>query len=79
MNPAVLAWALVQASGSRARGLADAYTAGTTRVTFEGRTVEYRSLTEIGQALGMLYAAQVDTAQRRPSVTYASFSRGDGT
>ena len=57
MNPDALAWALAQPIGNRWRGLADAYTAGTTRVTFEGRTVEYRSLAEIGQALAVGYAA----------------------
>ena len=79
MNPAVLAWALIQPVGSRGRGLVDAYTAGTTRVVFDGRTVEYRSLAEIGTALAALYAAQIDTTARRPNVTYASFSRGGGT
>ena len=34
MNPDVLAWAIVQPIGNRWRGLADAYTGGTTRVTF---------------------------------------------
>ena len=46
MDPAVLAWALAQPAGSRAAALAAAYTGGTTRVTFDGRTVEY----QIGRA-----------------------------
>ena len=74
MNPEVLAWAIAQPIGNRWRGLADAYTAGTTRVTFEGRTVEYRSLAEIGQALAAGHAA-VHPAQRRPCVTLARFTR----
>jgi len=40
MDPTVLAWALAQPAGSRAAALAAAYTGGTTRVTFDGRTVE---------------------------------------
>ena len=40
MDPTVLAWALAQPQGSRAAALAAAYTGGTTRVTFDGRTVE---------------------------------------
>ena len=57
--------------------LADAYTAGTTRVTFEGRTVEYRSLAEISQALTAGYAAE-NPAQRRPCITLARFTRDAG-
>ena len=77
MDPTVLAWALAQASGTRAAMLAAAFTGGTTRVTFDGRTVEYRSLDEIGRALAVLRGAENSTA-RRPSVTFASFSR-EGT
>ena len=68
MDPAVLAWALAQPAGSRALGLAHAYTAGTTRVTFDGRTVEYRSLDELGRALTALRASEIASV-RRPSVT----------
>ncbi|TQF77556.1 hypothetical protein FK498_12065 [Elioraea sp. Yellowstone] len=74
MDPAVLAWALAQPPGSRAAALAAAYTGGTTRASFEGRTVEYRSLDELGRALAMLRGAE-NSAARRPSVTLASFSR----
>jgi len=74
MNPAVLAWALAQPPESRAATLATAYTSGTTRVSFEGRTVEYRSLDEIGRALSILYGTEMLTS-RRPGVTLASFSR----
>lgn len=74
MNPDALAWALAQPTGNRWRGLADAYTAGTNRVTFEGRTVEYRSLAEIGQALAVGYAAE-NPSLRRPCITLARFSR----
>jgi hypothetical protein len=75
MDPAVLAWALAQPAGSRAQVLAAAYTGGTTRVSFEGRTVEYRSLDELGRALAVLRGAEISAA-RRPSTTLASFSRG---
>jgi hypothetical protein len=74
MDPTVLAWALAQPAASRAAVLAAAYTSGTTRVSFEGRTVEYRSLDELGRALAVLRGAEL-TAARRPSVTLASFSR----
>jgi hypothetical protein len=77
IDPAVLAWALAQPAGARAQTLAAAFTSGTTRVTFDGRTVEYRSLDEIGRALAALHGAEA-TAARRPSVTLASFSRGGG-
>ena len=77
MDPAVLAWALAQPASSRAAILASAYTGGTTRVTFDGRTIEYRSLDELGRALAVLRGAE-NSATRRPSVTLASFSR-EGT
>lgn len=75
MTPTALAWARAQGPGTEARALAAAYTNGTTRVTFEGRTVEYRSLTEIDAAIVALYAAE-NPAERRPSATYARFQRG---
>ena len=75
MNPDALAWALAQATGNRWRGLADAFTSGTTRVSFDGRTVEYRTLAEIRAALAAGYASE-NPAIRRPSLTLASFSRG---
>jgi len=78
MDPSVLAWALAQPAGSRAAALAAAYTGGTTRVSFEGRTVEYRSLDDLGRALAALRGAEMAVA-RRPSVTLASFSRGGGS
>ncbi len=62
---------------ARVAVLAAAGASGTTRVTFDGRTVEYRSLDELGRALSVLHAAE-NTAARRPSVTFASFSR-EGT
>ena len=77
MDPTVLAWALAQPPASRAQTLAAAFTGGTTRVTFDGRTVEYRSLDDIARALTTLHAAE-NAAARRPSVTFASFSR-EGT
>ncbi len=77
MDGAVLAWALAQPAGSRAAVLASAYTGGTMRVTFDGRTVEYRSLNELGQALSVLHAA-MNPSVRRPLVTLASFQRDGG-
>ncbi len=74
MDPATLAWALAQPVGSRAAVLVAAFTGGVTRVTFEGRTVEYRSLDELGRAIAALYGAE-NTAARRPGVTLAQFSR----
>ncbi|MBX6384019.1 MAG: hypothetical protein IRZ07_13765 [Microbispora sp.] len=74
MDPTVLAWALAQPTGSRAAALAAAYTGGTMRVTFDGRTVEYRSLDELGRALAVLHGAE-NSAARRPAMTLASFTR----
>ena len=74
MDPTILAWALAQPAGSRAAVLAAAYTGGTTRVTFDGRTVEYRGLDELGRALAALHGAE-NSAARRPSVTLARFGR----
>ena len=74
MESVALAWALAQPAGSRAAVLASAYTGGVTRVTFEGRTVEYRSLDELGRAIVALYGAE-NSAARRPGVTFAQFSR----
>jgi hypothetical protein len=75
MNPNVLAWALAQAAGSHAATLVAAYLGGVLRVTFEGRTVEYRSSTELAQALGALYAA-TQVAARRPSSVVARVGSG---
>ena len=43
-------------------------------MTFEGRTVEYRSLDELGRAIAALYGAE-NTAARRPGMTLAQFTR----
>ncbi len=77
MDPTVLAWALAQPAGSRAAVLAAAFAGGTMRVTFDGRTVEYRTLDELGRALSVLHAAE-NSAARRPTTTFASFAR-EGT
>lgn len=74
MNPDVLTWALARPAGNRWRALADAFTAGTLRVTYEGRTVEYRALDDIRRALAVGYASENATT-RRPTTTFASFSR----
>jgi hypothetical protein len=74
MESATLAWALAQPAGSRAAILAAAYTGGVTRVTFEGRTVEYRSLDELARAIAAFYGAE-NAAARRPGVTLVQFSR----
>lgn len=75
MFATILAWAMAQPADSRAHALAEAFTGGYTRVTFEGRTVEYRSLRDIERALEALYAAD-NAASRRPSMTIAVV--GDG-
>lgn len=77
MDPTVLAWALAQPAGIRAAVLAAAFTGGTTRVTFDGRTVECRSLDDLGRGLSVLHDAE-NASVRRPSLTFASFSR-EGT
>ncbi|MCA3389146.1 MAG: hypothetical protein INF65_11000 [Roseomonas sp.] len=74
MDPATLAWALAQPAGSRAAVLVAAFTGGVTRVTFEGRAVEYRSLDELGRAIAALCGAE-NAAARRPGVTLAQFTR----
>jgi len=71
-----LAWALAQTAGSRARALADAYTAGTRRVTFEGRTVEYATVKEMQRILSDLHAASVTSSQRRPARVVAVIGGG---
>jgi hypothetical protein len=71
-----LAWALAQPAGSAARALADAYSGGTTRVSIDGRSVEYRSLADIERALTALHAAGQSAASRRPSRAVAMI--GDG-
>jgi hypothetical protein len=76
LDPSVLAWALARPIGDRWRGLAEAFAAGTTRVSFEGRTVEYRSLAEIGAALTIGYGAE-NSVVRRSRVTFALFSRAE--
>jgi len=76
LDPATLAWALAQPTGSRAAVLVAAFTGGVTRVTFEGRTVEYRSLDELGRAIAALHGAENATA-RRPGATLAQFTRSE--
>ena len=75
MNPNVLAWALAQPAGGYALALAEAYLGGALRVTFEGRTVEYRSTADLARVLSALYAA-TQAASRRPSSAVARV--GDG-
>jgi hypothetical protein len=43
-------------------------------VTFEGRTVEYRSLDELARAITALHGAE-NAAARRPGMTLVQFSR----
>jgi hypothetical protein len=54
--------------------LVAAFTGGVTRVTFEGRTVEYRSLDELARAITALHGAE-NAAARRPGMTLVQFSR----
>ena len=74
MDSVTLAWALAQSAGSRAAVLVGVYTGGVTRVTFEGRTFEYRSLDELALAIAAVYGAE-NAAARRPGVTLVQFSR----
>jgi hypothetical protein len=74
LDPAILAWALTLPSSNRWRGLAEAFAGGTTRVSLEGRSIEYRSLAEISTALVAGYAAENSSA-RRPTITLVRFSR----
>ncbi|WP_408611801.1 phage head-tail joining protein [Falsiroseomonas oryzae] len=79
MEPTILAWALAQPSGSRAAALAAAYTGGVTRVTFDGRTVAYRGLHELGRALAVLRGAETAAARAvSPSRWPASRGREAG-
>jgi hypothetical protein len=75
MNPSVLAWAAAQPAGSQAAVLAAAYLSGTSRVTVDGRTVEYRSVSEMGAVLNALYGAS-NADMRRPSYSVARVSDG---
>jgi hypothetical protein len=82
MNPVVLAWALAQPARSSALALARAYSGATTRVTVDGKTIEYRSMADIATALTALYGATAGPGgsvaaplPRGPSVTYARFAR----
>jgi hypothetical protein len=76
MNPNALSWALAQPSGSPAAALAASYLGGTLRVTVDGRTVEYRSISDLASVLGALYAATASSAARRPSSSVARLSDG---
>lgn len=69
----VLAWALAQAAGTHARELADALVAGVDTVTFEGRTVRYRSRADMEATLRNLYNAANPATRRGPRI-----SRGAG-
>ena len=70
-----LAWALAQEPGTRAYNLAQAYTGGTRRVTVDGRTVEYASLTEMERVLSALHAA-MNPAVRRGGAAVARVGNG---
>lgn len=69
----VLAWALAQAAGSHARELAEALASGALRVTFEGRTVEYRNQADMEATLRNLFGAANPAQRRGPRI-----SRGAG-
>jgi hypothetical protein len=73
-----LAWAQAQTPGTAARTLYDAYVTGTTRVTVDGRTVEYRSLADIERALTALHAAGLPATSRQPRMTIACVGARDG-
>jgi hypothetical protein len=73
MNPDALAWAMAQPAGTHAAVLVAAYLGGVLRVTFEGRTVEYRSTDDLAKVLASIYAAAT-VANRRPRATIARIS-----
>lgn len=53
-----------------------AYASGTTRVSYNGRTVEYDSGAALLQRIRVIEAeVAAGGAQRRPRVAYATFSR----
>lgn len=76
VNADILTWASSQATGSLARVLYEAYMSGALKVVIEGRTVEYRSLSDLERVMSSSYNSSLSASQRRPSVTYAQFSRG---
>jgi hypothetical protein len=78
MRAEILAWALARPTGDRWRCLADAFVGGSSRVTFDGRTVEYRSIEEMSVVLAAGYGAE-NVQARRPSATFASFTREGGS
>ncbi|SDL36913.1 hypothetical protein SAMN04487971_109136 [Paracoccus chinensis] len=55
-----------------------AIVSGTTRVTYDGKTVEYRSISEMRAALRFAEdtLAGPDAVSRRPSFATTRFSRG---
>jgi hypothetical protein len=78
MQPEALAWAIVQAEGTRWRALADAFTSGELEVRLaDGRSVRYRSTDEMASVIAAGYAAVgVADSARRPTRTIAVV--GDG-
>ncbi|MBN9568988.1 MAG: hypothetical protein J0H79_15455 [Alphaproteobacteria bacterium] len=55
----------------------EAYASGITRVSYDGKTTEYRSLAEMKQIIGTIeadLAAEAGTA--RPAAGYVRFKRG---
>lgn len=55
----------------------EAFASGITRVSYDGKTTEYRSLGEMRQIIGAIEASLADDAgNSRPAAGYASFKRG---
>lgn len=71
-----LSWAMAQPAGTPARALADAYTAGVTKVTYDGKSVDYFSVSGLERAISSLYAASLPATHRRPGVTIARLGGG---
>jgi hypothetical protein len=58
--------------------LKSAYASGTTRVTYEGKTVEYDSEAALLRRIQIIESAiAADAGNPRPVAGFASFSRGD--
>jgi roadblock/LC7 domain-containing protein len=53
--------------------LQEAYASGVTEVTYDGKTVKYRSLTELAQAIATVAAA---LGQAQPRQHYPRYSKG---
>lgn len=55
----------------------EAYASGITRVSYDGKSTEYRSLAEMREIIATIEAAlAADMGKPRPAAGYVSFKRG---